>query len=227
MYGRYHHYGNKKLKRAIRVIALLSFAAVLFILFELRVEPIIREIAVAKAKSVAVRTISDAVNETMKQYDIQYSDLVSFEKNGENNITAVKSNVVEINRLKAQLTGSIENKISDVSYMTAYVPLGNLLGQSLLMGMGPSVKIKMIPMGYASIDITNDFSSAGINQTKHEISLKVKCDISVLLPISSEIACIETQMPVAQTIIVGTVPDTYTHVTGQENPEDTVLNMVP
>ena len=121
----------------------------------------------------------------------------------------------------------IEKKISNIDTMSTKIPLGNLLNQSFLSGLGPKIKIKMVPIGYATIDVKNEFTSAGINQTKHEIYLEISCALSVLLPVSSEGTLVKTQIPVAETIIVGNVPGTYTNVEGQEKPDDAVLNLLP
>ena len=189
--------------------------------------PIINEVASSRAKSVAVRVIANVVNDIMANSDIKYSDLVSFQKNGENNVAAVTSNVVEINRLKSTIAMEVEKKVSDIDLMTTKIPLGNLLNQSMFSGLGPKIKIKMVPVANAGIDVKNEFTSAGINQTKHEIYLEISMTISVLLPISSKSTSVKTQIPIAETIIVGGVPGTYTNVTGQSDPQDAVLNLLP
>lgn len=221
----------KKQKIRRRKISGYIYAAALCLLiiytvsvFEMRLRPIINEVAVSRARGAATRIISDVVNETMSNMQLSYEDLVTFQKNDRGNITAVTSNIVEINKLKSTLTGEIEKRISNAESMSASVPIGNLFGQSALAGLGPKIKIRMIPVGFAGIDIKNEFTSAGINQTRHEIYLEVSCTISVLLPISSLSTKVQTQVPIAETIIVGIVPDTYTHVTGQEDPADAVLN---
>lgn len=193
----------------------------------MRVRPIINEVAVSRAKSAAIRVIANVVNNVMSETDIQYCDLVRFQKNDAENITAVTSDIVQINKLKSTLAMEIEKSVSDIETMTTKIPVGNLLNQSFLSGLGPKIKIKMVPLGYAGIDVRNEFTSAGINQTKHEIYLEISLTISVLLPISSKSTSVKTQIPVAETIIVGGVPQTYTNVTGSENPEDAVLNLLP
>ena len=223
---RYIH-RRRRLRTALICAVLCVSVFGVLTLFEFRVRPIITEVAVSRAKNTAVRVISDVVNDTMSKISVNYTDLVQFQKNGSEIITAVTANIVEINKLKSTLTSKIEEKISDIDSMTARIPLGNLLGQSALTGLGPKIKIKMIPVGYAVVNIQNEFTEAGINQTKHKIFLKAGCTISVLLPISSCSAFVETEIPIAETIIVGAVPDTYTHVTGQEDPNDSVLNMLP
>ena len=218
---------NTKMYLYIIFASMLLLSIIVLTVFELRVRPIISKVATSRAKSTAVRVISNVVNDTMAKSDIKYTDLVSFQKNGEQNITAVTSNVVEINKLKATLSAQIEKRISNIDTMSTRIPLGNLLNQSFLSGLGPKIKIKMVPIGYATIDVKNEFTAAGINQTKHEIYLEISCALSVLLPIYSESTEVKTQIPVAETIIVGNVPGTYTNVEGQESPDDAVLNLLP
>ena len=221
-YGR-----GKRMKRYLIVLSFFLTGAVLLVLFEVKVRPVICAVAVSKAQGLAVRTVSDVVNETMAQATVTYSDLVIFQKNNDGNITAVTSNVVEINRLKSRLTGEIEKRLNENETLTSRIPLGTLLDQSVLSGKGPKITVKAIPLGFTLIDIKNNFASAGINQTRHEIYLEVICNMSVLLPGMSRSTEISTQVPLAETIIVGTVPETYTSITGQEDPQESALNVLP
>ncbi len=218
---------NTKLSLYITFSVLLVFCMLVLGIFEFRIRPIIQEVASSRAKNIAVRVISNVVNDTMAKADIKYTDLVSFQKNGEQNITAVTSDIVGINKLKSTLSVEIEKKISDIDTMSTKIPLGNLFNQSFLSGLGPKIKIQMVPIGYATIDVKNEFTAAGINQTKHEIYLEISCSMSVLLPVTSSGTTVKTQIPVAETIIVGNVPSTYTNVEGQGDPADAVLNLLP
>lgn len=218
---------RKKIKIYIAAIILLSVFILAFVCFERSVRPVIKSVAVSNAQSLAARTVSEVVNETMAQTHITYSDLVIFQKNQDENITAVTSNVVEMNKLKATLTSKIDERLSKTELLTSRIPLGSLLNQSLLSGYGPKVTIKLIPLGFTNINIRNEFSAAGINQTRHEIYLDVSCYMSVLMPVASQSTKITTQVPLAETIIVGVVPDAYTNVSGQEDPEDAALNLIP
>ena len=221
-------YGKgKKLKKYLYLLLCVSVIAFLFVAFESRVRPVINAVALSKAQNLAVSAISEVVNETMAKTPVTYSDLVVFQKNNTGNITAVMSNVVEINKLKSRLTSEIEARLNETEVMTRRIPMGTFLNQSILSGLGPQITVKMIPLGYTSIDIKNEFLAAGINQTRHEIYLEVSCSMSVLLPVTSQSAVITTQVPLAETIIVGTVPDTYTSITGQNDPNDAALNVVP
>jgi sporulation protein YunB len=206
--------GRGKVNLYLIACAFLLMIIYFFTVFEMRIRPIIKSVAEARAKNVAVRAISDVVNNTMAECNLTYEDLIIFQKNDSQQVTAVTSNIVRINQLKAELTSKIESRMSETEALKTKVPLGTLLNQGLLAGTGPRIPIRLVPLGYAKIDIINEFSSAGINQTRHEIELNVTVSISVLLPGTSTSVEVQTQLPIAQTIIVGTVPDSYTNVEG-------------
>lgn len=208
----------------IIVTALLFFGVNIF---EERVRPAIESVADSRAKSVATRAIAAAVNDVMAETDTKYNDLIIFHKNANNNITAITSNVIAINSLKSLLTEAIDKRISSLDDLTVKIPIGNFLGQSILSGLGPKINIRMVPVGFTEIGVENFFTTGGINQTKHEIYLSVNCSVAVLLPMATKTAQITTQIPIAEAVIVGEVPSSYTHVSGTEqNPEDNVLNLV-
>lgn len=64
-------------------------------------------------------------------------------------------------------------------------------------------------VGSAHAVFQSQFSDAGINQTRHQILLEVTVSVDILLPGGDLPAEISAQVPVAETIIVGSVPDTY------------------
>lgn len=133
---------------------------------------------------------------------------VSLDKNEAGEITAVSSNMARINALSAEIlervVGATENRRLNVS-----VPLGNLTGISLLMGRGPGVPEEIIMMTSSRVEFQNNVVTAGINQTKHQINLEVIVDIDILIPWSSESAQVVTEVLIADTVIVGQVPDSY------------------
>ena len=93
--------------------------------------------------------------------------------------------------------------------LTVNIPVGNLTGVSLLMGRGPKVPVKIITMTSSRVEFNNSIVTAGINQTKHQINLEVIVDIDILVPWGTESTQVITEVLIADTIVVGRVPDTY------------------
>ena len=135
---------------------------------------------------------------------------LSYDESG--SINSIESNMLKINRLKARVTQLINEEITAIEANDLRIPLGTVSGVNLLYGRGPSIPVKLSPKGYAAVNLTSRFSSAGINQTLHQITLTVSADISAIIPGYTTSVNVTTEFVVAQTVIVGHVPESYTHI---------------
>ena len=122
----------------------------------------------------------------------------------------------EFNRLQSKILNVILERISEVSTRDLSIPLGSLTGASLLAGRGPLVSVRMQSVGSSTAHLENRFVSAGINQTKHQIFLDVDVSVAILLPGFSTATQVSNAFTVAETVIVGTVPETYTYFSSAE-----------
>ncbi len=218
---------NKALRNLIFILILLMIIYCIAF-FEKNIRPVITSVAVANAQNTAVKAVNKVIDEAMSEYDITYSDLTSIQTDTNGRITAVSLNSVTINRLKADMSVRIQERMSKLTDIKVRVPLGTFTGNSLFSGAGPRVTVRLVPVGYSNTQIKSEFASAGINQTKHNITLEVTTRMSVLMPFASSSTEVTSQVAIAETIIVGTVPETYTSVQGaSDKPEDIVLNMLP
>ena len=106
--------------------------------------------------------------------------------------------------------------------------MGTLAGSPLLAGRGPLIRVRMQSVGSSSAHFENAFTSAGINQTKHQIYLVVDVYVSILLPGFSTVTKVSSTYTVAETVIVGSVPDNYTYFSNGEdmasNAEEFIMN---
>ena len=199
----------------------------LFTFFSIKIRPTIVSVATARASNSAIRTINNVANATITELDITYEDLVLFKTNPQGQITAFSSNIVKINQIKAILATKIQSAMEKEVTLKTKIPLGTLMGYDVFSGLGPKIPITLMPVGYADIDVKSHFSAAGINQTKHEIELLITARTNVLLPMKNTEVEVATQIPLVQTIIVGTVPDTYTNVTDEDPSEGALFNITP
>ena len=128
-------------------------------------------------------------------------------------ITAFQSNMASFNRLQADITGDVLQRLAEVSDTELAIPIGTLTGSALLAGRGPKFKVRMQSIGSCTAHFENVFDHAGINQTKHQLMLQVTTGITVLLPWYNTDCELVSQVLIAETIIVGNVPDSYTQIT--------------
>ncbi len=215
----YRYYRRPLTRRAaarlILTLALLALVGMLAVA-GMQMKQLLTKLAVTRVTNTVNRIVTQAVNETIDSGEIRYDDLISFEKDNDGKITAVKSNMPEFNRLQSKILNVILERISEVSTRDLSIPLGSLTGASLLAGRGPLVSVRMQSVGSSTAHLENRFVSAGINQTKHQIFLDVDVSVAILLPGFSTATQVSNAFTVAETVIVGTVPETYTYFSSSE-----------
>ena len=214
---------RQRLALACFAVALVLIALFLVILFHLR--SVLSGLAVTRVSNTVTRVVTAAVNDTISSGAIQYSDLITFEKNGQGQITALETDMAAFNRVQAAIVDDVLSRLSEVSTTDLAIPLGTLTGSALLAGRGPVFRVRMQFVGSSTARFENEFTEAGINQTKHRIILNVDVSVSILLPGFSTYTKVSNRFTVAETIIVGTVPDSYVYFHGNlEEAEDYVMN---
>lgn len=186
------------------LIALLLFlsAAALFL------KDLSSAIAVSDASDIVTAQINKTIAAIMREGDYSGDYFVKLEKNDCGEITAVSSNMARVNALSAEILDRVIGA-TDNRTLTVSIPLGNLTGVALLMGRGPGIPVQIIALTSSRVEFQNSIVTAGINQTKHQINLEVIVDIDILIPWSSESAQVVTEVLIADTVIVGQVPDSY------------------
>ncbi|MHC1694422.1 MAG: sporulation protein YunB [Eubacteriales bacterium] len=207
---------NGRLKLRFRLliflIIVIIIAASSITLFEIRLKPIVKQMALASAERIATRAISEAVYDEMNEDNVKYEDLIVLEKDAKGKISALKTNVIQINRLKSHLPVVILDKLGKIEQTEINIPIGTIINGELLSGRGMRVNVRLVPVGSVTTDISNVFTGAGINQTRHQVMLTIHATVSLVMPITAISADIHTSICIAETIIVGEVPNAYTLV---------------
>ena len=230
---RHGFFYRRRLERRflVRAAACTLFVLVLTLVLTgtVRMRPLLESLATTRVSNTVNRIIFEAVNEAIQEGEISYTELISMEKDLDGKITAVHSNMAAFNRLQAQILDLILARIDQVSARELSIPVGTLTGSALLAGRGPRISVRMESVGSSSAKFENRFESAGINQTNHQIVLKVDVSIAILLPGFTTATAVSTAVTVAETVIVGDVPETYTYCstmpeTYEEDLKDYILN---
>ena len=195
----------------------------------LHMRPIIVSLATARVSNAVNRIVVDAVRDAIDSGQVNYDVLIHLEKDETGRVAALESNMAAFNHLQAEILDTVLTRISQVPTGDLSIPIGSLTGSTLLAGRGPRITVRMESVGSSEANFRNAFTSAGINQTKHQIILTVDVSVSVLLPGFRTATKVSNSFIVAETVIVGTVPDTYTYFstdpdTYEEDLKDYILN---
>ncbi|MEG0765235.1 MAG: sporulation protein YunB [Pseudoflavonifractor sp.] len=173
------------------------------------VRPTIIAIAQSKAKNAVTSIVNAAVDKTIAAEGIDYDDMVAVQTDFSGRITALTSHFTQMNRLRSQIMDEIICKVDTLDTGSLGIPLGNLTGLSALSGTGPVLPVRVLSVAAVNAEFRNQFSAAGINQTHHQVLLDVTVVLKLLLPGGAVETDIKTQVNVAETVIVGQVPDAY------------------
>lgn len=189
------------------IILVITIVFVYF--FESRAKPVIIEVACSQAENAVNTAIEDAITRVLDENEFTYSSLVQMDKDSMGRIVAVRADTMRMNVLKSKISNAVSEEVSEMDSKEIQIPMGTIIGISTLSGKGPDIKTNVTVSVNVNLRIDNKFTSAGINQTLHEIIVCVDATVFVIMPRKSTTAKIETNFCIAQTVIIGTVPETF------------------
>lgn len=201
----------------MKLIAVGMVLTGLLVIMDLSFRPIIETVNAYECHEMVSRVINDVVLAELENEDADYSKLVTLTKNADGEVISLESNVMNINKLKTRIAQRLEREIERLSEIDIQIPIGTLLGIQLLHGKGFSIGMTVQPMGFATASIISEFSEAGLNQTLHRIVIEINADVDAIIPGFSTRVPVKTTIVAAETVIVGRVPNAYTHVVASES----------
>lgn len=207
-----------KLLRLIIIVLVILLAGV--ILFRVRFNGAICALAQTQVTNTTSDLINDAIDRQIEDGSIQYDRMVYFEKDLDGRITALKTNMSEVNRLKTNILNLINDEILALSTDDLGVPLGNLFLPEFLSGRGPEIPVQILSIRNSDASFSSNFTQAGINQTLQQINMQVSVDVTILVLGKTNSFTVSSQVIVAETIIVGDVPNTYFQTGGKYEREN-------
>ncbi len=190
------------------LLAIFLGFLILVIILELRLRPTIINFAEAQARWTATNAIHQAILENIAT-DVTYTDIIKIEKNSQQKVTFMQADVVKINRIQSEATLEVQKTMETLERKRVEFPLGQVLGSHLFAAYGPPVVLHMIPLGTVKVQVDDNFKATGINQTRHRVYLKIESDVKVVVPLASTKVTVKSEVPIADAIIVGEVPETY------------------
>ncbi len=197
------------------IIVLVLSLLIAFFLLNIKLKASILELAEATAQIRAVEIINHAVYEKIVK-GTEYQDIVYIHKDGEGKIVMIQANTVVLNQIMAKTISAVVEGLNSLREETIEVPLGQVTGSIILAAYGPKMQVNIIPTKQVTIYVDNKFEQAGINQTRHQIYLKIVSKIKIAVPLLEKTINVSANIPLAETIIVGDVPQTYVDFKGND-----------
>ncbi len=177
-----------------------------------RLRVLINNYAQSKAKILSNTVINDTVYQFLEQNKIRYNEIVLINNDGDGNVTSVEFDTVLLTKIKSGVISKVQSNINKTKSTVMNIPIGTLSGNQFLNNRGPRIRIELNISSAVYSKISSKFISAGINQTLHQITLSISTDIFFVMPWYRSSGGYQTEFIIAETIIVGKVPDAYTNV---------------
>ena len=206
---------GRKIRRLLHLLLVILVAVFLgFLMLRSRYRDVIRDLAETQVKNTTSDLTNDAIAKQIAEGVIQYDRIVYFEKDLDGRITALKTNMSEVNRLKTDILNLINDEILALDTSDIGIPLGSLFLPELFSGKGPAIPVRILSIRNSDATFASKFSQAGINQTLHQLTMVVSVDVAVLVLGQTSSFTMNSEVVVAETVIVGEVPSTFLQTGG-------------
>ena len=136
---------RRSLRRMVRVLlVLIVICIVLFFVFRSKYTDAVQDLAQTQVMNSTSDLINDSIDRQIELGNIQYNRIVFFEKDLNGRITALKTNMSEVNRLKTDILNRINDEILAMDTSMLGVPLGSLFFPEFFSGRGPSIPVEIL-----------------------------------------------------------------------------------
>ena len=212
----------RRRRRARRLVLVLLLLLIALLLADRNVKPLVFALAQARSAAMASQVLSGAMAEALGD-GVGYDELMNVRMDAKGQVALLSANTMAMNRLATRAGDAALRRLNNMSSERVTVPLGAVLGTTLFSGSGPGVPVSIVPIGSIFTDFATEFEACGINQTRHKVYLQVTANIRIVIPTGAKTTQVSANMLVAESIIVGRVPEGFV---GYDLTEEE-LNMVP
>ncbi|MBR4067769.1 MAG: sporulation protein YunB [Clostridia bacterium] len=194
----------------------------LFLVLERNLSRTLLDMAYARAHSIALETVNKAAQQVVGE-GVEYEELMQVHMDAQGRVAMMRANTMRMNQLATETAIIAQEKLNSIENQVVGIPLGAALGLRFLGGFGPRIDVQIVPVGAVSTHYETEFEAAGINQTRHKIFLTLQTSVSLIIPADSRMVSVVSTVPIAESIIIGQVPDSFVDVTDTED----MLNLIP
>lgn len=197
-----------------------------------RISPGLMEYAEIQAKKFVTLLINSAVTESIGE-DLEADSLFLITKDPNGEIRSIDLDPVKVNRLLSNTTNSIQVNLhyiekGEVDKLTLMddtlkdydpndlkkgiignIPTGVIFKNALLSNLGPKFPIRLKIMGDIITNIKTKVTNYGINNAVIEVSIQVDVTTQAILPFSSKVIKVSSDIPLTIKLMQGNVPSYY------------------
>ncbi len=210
-----------KRKIFIMLIVVALFAATIVVWLNAGMHKAMEALAVARVKSVAARAMNQAILDCLSE-STNGDAVIHVRETGER-VYLLEADAYRMNALAAACAQAAQDLIAQMGEQGISIPIGTITGVPFLAGRGPKLRVTFIPAGSVQSAFDTEFTSAGINQTLYRVKLRLTASVQIVMPGVYQAVSVTSEASIAESVIVGDVPQVYTDVANT----DDMLNLIP
>ncbi len=203
------HKKKRRKKAAILLFLFLSCFVCFFVYVYCVVNPIVLEATRHAVFSLSTSAVSDAIYSVLTEENVTYEDLVNVDYAEDGSVSLISLQTIRLNLIARKFYQVAQVYLDNMGKQGLDVAAGTFTGLPFLSGVGPNINLKLTPIGAMTSTFESKFVSAGINQTNHSIFIHLYASVSMILPAYTATIDSVTEMLVAESVIVGKVPEVY------------------
>lgn len=202
---------NKKIRKRRKfkkfLIIFFAFAILLTVLFEFYIKPLQDKLMENRAKVLVEARISKIADDVIKSHEYDYDKLLIKTESKNKIVTSLSVNTQAVNKLQNEFSNVFQNKMDDLITQEFSVPVGDLIGLTMLSSRGPRINFTYDMTGSVDVQLKSEFDTSGINQTIHRVTMVVYAEVVFVSQSYMENMNIRNEFAVSETVIVGDTPD--------------------
>lgn len=214
---------GKKFKIFWIIIFILIIVAILIIkILDDKITPLARDYSISQMKRVVSIIINRSINsDILDKANIDKLFIVTKESSGE--IKDITLDSVIVNKINDNISDVCEDNlrlVEEGKYQELkkkfnlgeeyfYIPSGVIFGKTIFNNLGPRIPITFKMIGNVTSGIKTEIKEYGINNSLVIISVEIKVEVIVILPITSDFVSIANEVPITIKLIQGKVPEFY------------------
>lgn len=213
---------KKKAKKIAIITLIVIIVNSLIVFIWTNVNRTVYDYIDGRVRALSIKAVNNAVSELVTNKNI-YDNLINISTDNDGKIVLIQANSIQINMLTKDLIKTSQIKLEKIGIEGVNIPIGTFSGITLLNGKGPSVNVRLIPVGDVSCSFVSKFEEAGINQTLHKLYVNIDTNVNIILPLKNNVVKTTTSILICESVIVGQVPTVYLNT----NKLDNLMNLIP
>lgn len=187
-----------------KVLIIMIIAGVIMFLAEQRISSLAIRLGEVQLENEIRKECNRIAAEILGRYEDDFNE-ISYEVSGDG-VRYIQVNFAKLNNYKCELTDALSEYLKTHNEIVCYVPFGALLSNDIFAAQGANMPIEITSTGTAEVDFLDDFTTGGINQTRHRLMLKIIVKVQLHTVGDRTEKIIEIEIPVTERVTVGEVP---------------------